>query len=495
MGHGKETPRQKMIGMMYLVLTALLALNVSTSVLDAFKIIDEGLSKTQTTLYNKIKEIYSNFDEQAAINPNKVGDWKDKAYEVKEQSDKLYNRLQTLKMQVLQESEQKNFEAVKGEDGDIHRDKVSNTTDYDTPARIMIGEELTAKSEATVLKKEIEEYREFLLEFIPEENAETRKSIEGSLDTEPPHTEGGGHGGGHPTWEEHKFGHSPLMGFVAIMSSLQINVRNAESEVLTYLYSRIDASDFKFNELQATVIPNSSYILKGNKYVADVFIAARDTTKPPTVYVAESSNPYKEIKDAAGRIIDYQLRDDLKYETLPIQEGVAKYERAGSSIGTREWGGIIEITGPAGDPIRRPFKREYMVAEGSVVVSPTKMNVFYQGVDNPVKISVAGVPSNKVFASITNGAIERSGDAWVVRVNRLGNSMVSVTAEIDGQKREVGTEEFRVKRIPDPVAMIGGKKGGAIDKNVLLAQTGVAAVMENFDFDLSLPLQNLLCWL
>src|SRR3990172_8958987 len=100
MAHGKETPRQKMIGMMYLVLTALLALNVSTSVLDAFKIIDEGLSKTHKTLYSKIQEMYDDFDKQDIINHNKVGEWKDRAYMVKEKADTLYHRIQKLKMQV-----------------------------------------------------------------------------------------------------------------------------------------------------------------------------------------------------------------------------------------------------------------------------------------------------------------------------------------------------------------------------------------------------------
>lgn len=488
MGHGKETPRQKMIGMMYLVLTALLALNVSTSVLDAFKIIDEGLSKTHKTLYSKIQEIYDDFDNQDLINHAKVGVWKDRAYMVKDSANALYSRIQSLKMQVLKEAEKDNYEKIlAGKDGDINREEVEAVTDYDTPYRIMIGEELTENSEATKLRKEIEAYRTFLLEFIPEENTQLRQSIENSLDTKPPAVEEKRRTPENSKWELHNFGHSPLMGFMAIMSSQQINVRNSESEVLNYLYSRIDEGSIPFNELGATIIPNSNYIIKGNKYFAEVFIAARDTTKPPVVYVTEGSNPYKEVKDASGNVIDYALLDGVKYETLPIdpKTGKAIYERTGSGIGNRQWGGIIEITGPSGT-IRKPFKREYQVAEGSVVVSPTKMNVFYQGVDNPVDISVSGVPADKVYANVTNGSIERSGNSWIVKVRRVGNSMVSVVADIDGQRREVGTKEFRVKAVPDPFATVAGKKSGGMDKNVLLAQTGVAATMPpDFDFQLS----------
>ena len=485
MAHGKETPRQKMIGMMYLVLTALLALNVSTSVLDAFKIIDEGLSKTQKTLYTKIQEVYGRFDQQVQLNPNKVTDWRNKALMVKTHADTLYQHIQDLKLQVLREAEKTNYEAVVDKEGELHRDEVKAITDYDTPYRIMIGEELNDNSPGRKLKVSIEEFKNFLFEFVPEENTKIRESIASSLETEINEEKGkAGKSREETSWEIHKFGHSPLMGFVAIMSSLQINVRNAESETVNYLYSRIDEGAIKFNELEATIIPNTNYVIKGNKYSAQVFIAARDTTSDPIVFATESANPYKEIKDQSGKVIDYDKRDDLTYRQLPIVSGKAIYEQTGSGIGFREWGGIIQIQGPSG-PIRKPFKVSYQVAEGSVVVSPTKMNVFYLGVDNPVDISVSGVPSDKISATNTNGVIIPSKGSWIVKPKRPGNSMINVFAEIDDQKRNVGFKEFRVKTVPDPVAMVANQKGGLIDKNLLLAQTGVAAVMENFDFDLT----------
>jgi gliding motility-associated protein GldM len=489
MAHGKETPRQKMIGMMYLVLTALLALNVSTSVLDAFKIIDEGLSKTQNTLYLKIQEVYSRFDQQVQLNPNRVTDWRDRAYMVRQRADTLYKHLQDLKLLVLREAEKSNYKAIFDENGELLRDNVKSVIDYDTPNRIMIGPDLNSNSRARILKNEINEYREFLLSFVPEENTKLRESIEGSLETDKPQDKGTIKSREETEWELHKFGHSPLMGFVAIMSSLQINVRNAESEVINYLYSRIDEGAIKFNELDATVIPNTNYVIRGNKYKAQVFIAARDTTSDPVVYVTESANPYKEVKDERGKIIDYQKRDDLTYRTLPIEGGKGIYEQTGAGTGFREWGGIIEIIGPSG-PIRKPFKESYQVAESNVVVSPTKMNVFYYGVDNPVDISVAGVPADRISAINTNGVIRPRGGSWIVNPKRPGFSTIRVFADFDGQKKEVGFKEFRVKTVPDPVAMVADRKGGGIDKNLLLAATGVQAVMESFDFDLTLRVKE-----
>ena len=135
-----------------------------------------------------------------------------------------------------------------------------------------------------------------------------------------------------------------------------------------------------------------------------------------------------------------------------------------------------------------PFKAEYQVAEAGLVVSPTKMNVFYIGVDNPVDISVPGVPKENIVASMTNGIIitDKTTGGWMVRPTKGDltgkKTKVTVVAEVDGKKREMGSVVFRVKTVPDPVAKVAMKKGGRIAKTLLLAQTGVFAEIEQFDF-------------
>jgi gliding motility-associated protein GldM len=488
MAHGKETPRQKMIGMMYLVLTALLALNVSTSVLDAFKIIDEGLEKTGITMENKNKDIYNEFDQAYQLNQSKTALWRDRALQVQERTKKLYDYIQDLKLKTLDQAERGKSKAIEGKV--INRDLIQATTDYDTPHRIMIGNELSDKSEARKLKNEITSLREFMLTMVKEKElpAQLKESISKSLDTDPPALLKGKKDPERSTWEYHKFGHSPLMGFLAIMSSLQIDLRNAESEMLNYLFAQISAGEVKFNELEAVVIPNSNYIIKGNPYKANIFLAARDTTQAPDIYIVEGvSQPWVETIDPATGVKSYSRREGLNYTKVPAEKGTGKglYERSGNSLGQRTWGGIIEIKGPGGTPIIRPFSAEYMVAEGSVVVSPTKMNVFYLGVDNPVEISVSGVAGNKIRANASNGVLSQRGNAWIMNAKRVGNCMVSVSAELDGKWSTVGTKEFRVKPVPDPIAMVNNQKGGMIAKNVLMAQNGVVATMPpDFDFDL-----------
>jgi len=124
-----------------------------------------------------------------------------------------------------------------------------------------------------------------------------------------------------------------------------------------------------------------------------------------------------------------------------------------------------------------------MVAEANAVISPTKMNVFYQEVDNPVEISVSGIPANKLFPSISNGTMTKSGNGYIVRPGQGSKSVITVLAEIDKGKKSMGSMTFRVKALPDPVAKVGGKKGGTISKNELIAQQFVLADMEGFDFE------------
>jgi gliding motility-associated protein GldM len=489
MAHGKETPRQKMIGMMYLVLTALLALNVSTSVLDAFKIIDEGLEKTGITMENKNKEIYGEFNQQYNLNQSKTALWRERALQVQERTQKLYDYIQDLKLKTLNEAERGKSAAIQGKS--INRDKIENTTDYDTPHRTMIGNELNDRSEARKLKNEIAALREFMLAIVKEKELpeQLKESISKSLDTNPPTPVKGKKNDPETlTWEYHKFGHSPLMGYLAIMSSLQIDLRNAESEMINYLYAQISAGEVKFNELDAVVIPNFNYIIRGNPYKASIFLAARDTTQAPDIYVVEGMNqPWIETTDPVTGQRKYERKEGLNYTKLPVEKGTGKglYERSGNTLGDRTWGGIIEIKGPGGEPIIRPFSANYTVAEGAVVVSPTKMNVFYLGVDNPVEISVAGVAGNKIRANASNGQLEQRPNNWIMRPKRIGNCIVTVNAELDGKWSTVGNKEFRVKSVPDPFATVNNQKGGGIAKNVLMAQSGVVATMPpDFEFDL-----------
>ena len=474
MGHGKETPRQKMIGMMYLVLTAMLALNVSAEVLDAFGAVDEGLNKTAKIYGEKNLTLYNEFNEQYVQNEIKVKPWKDKADEVQKRSNELFDYIQDLKIKIITVGGQGDPEdGVITEDGEINNAAIEGKDKMDAPSQVLIGPNMDGK--AFELKDKINVYRDYLVSLVDEEDVRVISSLQTNLDTEDPK-----HGESeHNTWEVKNFAHMPLAAVMPLLTKMQLDVRNSESEIVQYLYNEIDAGSFSFNKLEATVIPNSSYILQGNPYKADVFLAAVDTTLPPIVYIGQYDSTYNEENDV------YEYNMVGKYDSLDVVEGKGKFERLSNSLGKQSWGGILKLMGPDGNYITKPFKRTYQIAKPNLVVSATKMNVFYVGVDNPVSVSIAGVPGDKITPTITNGRIVKQRDGvYIVIARRPGNSLISVRAEIDGVLKNMGVSQFRVKALPDPVIKVAGKKGGRIAKNVLAAQAGVFAEMENFDFEL-----------
>lgn len=455
MAHGKETPRQKMIGMMYLVLTALLALNVSKDVLDAFILVDEGLTQTTSNFAEKNSSYYSDFAAAYELNKTKVEDWKNKAEEVQKRSDELYEFLQECKIEIVEKSEGEDSEAI--HEGHVELRYVTGKDNTSIPAEIMI-----LKGKGKELKEKINDYREYLLSLIEdkEDFASIVSSIEGNLSTDDPEPDS--HSKGERiSWESEYFEHLPLASVVTILSKMQSDVRNTEAEILSYLLSQIDAGSFKFNKIEPIVIANSDYVFKGQEYKARIFLAAYDSTKAPIVKLNNN-------------------------EELPVEEGKGIYVGNTSSIGPKKWGGTIILEGET--PITRKFEAQYQVAEASAVISPTKMNVFYRGVENPVAISVSGVPGEAIQAEITKGRIRKtaSGDWEVMPSAGPEGEIVSVRvfANVDNSRRFMGKMDFRVKNVPPPVAKVGGKSQGAISLTDLSRTTGVEAELEDFDFEL-----------
>jgi gliding motility-associated protein GldM len=475
MAHGKETPRQKMIGMMYLVLTALLALNVSKEAVEAFKRVDEGLVRTTENFMEKNKSVYADFAAKSIANPKKAEPWVKKAKEVEKRSNELYNYLQGLKIEIVKKAEGEDSEAVDG--GKLDTEKIKKIDEMNVPSEVMIGANNNGK--AFDLKALLVEFRKFILASIGEGHPNATHSVENSLNT----SDVIELDGNKVLWEIHNFQSLPLVAVITILSKIQNDVRNAEAEALDFFYSQIGAKDIRVNKLVPQVM-GQNYVMQGNQFKAKVFIAAMDTTAKPTIIVGN----YKEVKKADGTVSYEMIGDGQK---LPIdQNGMGNFAVQASSLGEKAFRGLIKIKAPDGSEQTYPFEQKYTVVAPNVVVSPTAMNVFYTGVQNPVDVSVPGVDQSKISVSMTNGTIRKGktkkfrGSYIVIPKVAGKNANITVSAEVNGQKRTFKPVTFRVKPVPPPVAKIAGKKGGTIKLNVLKAQKGVAADLENFDFDI-----------
>jgi gliding motility-associated protein GldM len=455
MAHGKETPRQKMIGMMYLVLTAMLALNVSKEVLNAFILVDDGLVTTTENFAEKNAGLYDRFNIAYQQNPEKVGDWKDKADEVHARSNDLYNFIYDCKVEILKEKEE---DAVG--DGEILWNEVKGKDNMDIPAEVMI-----VRKRGLELKAKIDEHREYLLSMIDDKEryANTVEAIEGILSTEVPEVdlEHGNKKIAH-TWENTYFDMLPLASVITILSKMQGDVRNAEAEMLNFLLGQVDAGSIPFNAIRAVVIPNSNYIFKGQQYRAEVFLAAYDSTKMPEVQLSDGT-------------------------TLDVEEGKGIYTSTPNTIGVRKWGGVIQLE-HEGTVISRPFEAEYQVQEPNATISATGMNVFYRGISNPVAISAGGVPETSVQATISSGHnIQklRAGE-YVVKPGSQGDeAVVSVYADVDGTRRLMNRVPFRVFDLPTPDARVAGVRGseGNLTVGGLAGLQMVEAVADDFVFE------------
>ncbi|MBO7463887.1 MAG: hypothetical protein J6T96_14980 [Bacteroidales bacterium] len=482
-----------MIGMMYLFYTALLALNVSAEILTAFTMVDGSLRKTNAITEGVIDGTQNEFVKAMVNDSASVVKYKNLADEVVAEADKAFKEIQHYKLALVGTLEgvydadyTKPFELSdttkdNSIENTLREAKRADIPDAMNKDLMDIDDLLTKKDdnnvggEIFIMKKQGEaveksrtNYKDFLIGII-EKASDTsaaskaameslKESLQQMLSTEPMKSQNDE--GEIVPWANSNFEHLPAAGVLTLMTKMQADVRNTESSVLSYLLSQIGKTDMKFNAIKAVVNAKSSYVLVGQPYKAEIFIAAYDSTQNPDILVGGSP--------------------------IPVNQGVGVFTGNTSSVGPKSFGGVIKLKNKSTGEIKDyPFKGEYEVGQSSLSVSPTKMNVLYIGVPNPIDITASGVPAEKLNVSISGGSISKAGaGSYIAQVKAPGKAVISVTASVDGQTKSLGSKEFRVKRVPDPVAKVAGKRDGTVTKAELAAQAGVKADLENFDFDM-----------
>ncbi len=448
----RMSPREKMINLMYIVLTAMLALNVSSDVLNGFSQVEDGLTRSNRTITARNQSLYAQLQAFNEKNPEKGKIWLDKATEVIKATDKLYSYIDTLKFNIVKHAD--------GEEADMNN--IRNRDNLDAASEVMLAPSV---GQGKKLRASIDQYRQFVTSFL--EDPDKRKNLESALSTVPPKVRG--EEMSKKTWEETMFDNMPCIAAVTLLTKLQNDVRYAEGEVLNQMLTNVDLGDLRVNLVNAFVVPDSRIVMRGTKYSAQIVLAAIDTTQRPIVYVN------------GGRLAN--------------SSGL--YEVGTSKAGTYDYSGWIEVLGRDGTVTRRDFKSSYTVIDPLATISATMMNVLYAGINNPISIAVPGVPQGSISATMTNGTLTKSGEGWVAHPAKVGaECVISVTAEMDGQRTNVGTTTFRVRKLPDPTPFITYKdangqtnryKGGKpFSKAMLLAAPGLDAAIDdellNIDF-------------
>ena len=411
-----ETPRQKMIGMMYLVLTAMLALNVSTDILNGFTLVDNSLHSSIAASDTRNAKLYNDFKAANADNPEKTQEWFDKALEVQKRADSLFNYIQDFKEHIaILADGQKTVDEWKaqGIDPTMHIEGNSNLD--------VTGQYAIVQGNGLKLKEIVAYYRDYAA-GLAEQDAELRKSIQQNLATERGYN---AHEKDSCDWEIAIFDGMPVGASITILTKMQNDVRSTESQLIQYLMDRTDAGDLRVNKLNAYVIPNSNYVIRGGKYTAQIILAAVDSTQRPEYYVEGQ-----------------RLND----------QGI--YEVAASGTGLKKYSGWISFQNPSsGEMEQLPFSSEYSVGEPAVTISNTDLNIMYRGYDNKFSISVPGVANDKVKVSVSGAAVRQQGGLWIIKPGDGSKSVsISVSAELDGRMQPMGSKEYRVKALPKPGA-------------------------------------------
>lgn len=460
----KETPRQKMIGMMYLVLTAMLALNVSKEILQAFVIVNDSVEKTSQNFTKKVNDLHTDFEVQNSLNPDKVGEFYSKAAEAKKYSNDLVNFMDSLKYALIAYTDGIEFDTAKIRS----LEDIKAKDNYSKPTHIMVGVEGSKNAQGHVLERKIDKYREDMLSLIDEKD---RASFKMGLKTEGGKTTTGGN----LSWVDYNFFHTILAADVTILNKLVNEVRNTEYDVVSYLMQGITKDDFKISKITARVLPESKMVFQGEPFNAEVFIAAVDEDSKPIVqYVMGEKIWSDNFQNNA-----VQLTGDSGIVSLPI-------ETANKKPGEYSFAGRIGIKKPNSDDYAfHPFSSSFYVLEPSANVAATKMNVFYRGVDNPVAISAAGVPASQVSYEIRgDGRIEKKSDGLYVnnlKKKTVGSVTVLVFRDDGTQRKQLGEQEFRVKDLPPPEIFVNGMNdNGVVGKGGFLANPYIRSALPDY---------------
>jgi len=441
----KVSPRQKMINLMYVVLMAMLALNISTEVLNGFSIVEESLNRTTRNSSTENNAIYGELSDMMKNNPEKVREWFEMATAVKNSSDSLYNYAQDLKVMIVKEAD--------GEDGDPMN--IRNKDDLEAADQVMLS---PTSGQGRKLYNAINNYRTKILQFVTDPLQ--KKIIASNLSTQVP--KGSDNLG--KSWEEYMFENMPAAAAVTLLSKLQSDVRYAEGEVLHTLVANVGLKDVRVNELKAFVVPNQLRLYPGETFTANMFMAAVDTTQRPEVYV----NGQK------------------------IQGNTYSFKPSG--VGEHSFSGYILMRDAAGNMLRRDFTQKYWVIGGSKpdnfiaepvpeagTVAADLMNVLYAGFDNPVSVSIPNAAPGQISVSASGGSLRQTSPGhYIARPNAVGQPM---TLNVMAKGHSVGEYKFRVRKLPDPTAYIAiGSdrfKGGGLAKGSLIGASGIHAAIDD----------------
>lgn len=480
-----ETPRQKMIAMMYLVYTALLALNVSVEILNGFVTVGDAMNESNKNIDTQIVEAYNMFDQAMNLDSTKAVKYYEAAQTIRAYSDSVKNLIDEGRYGFLcyiqksadvvrhnadQTTTKRKIPLVDGS-GNFLLDSAKVALDLggldiiDKKDNTDMGTHFfynEGTGKAIDIKNAIIEYKEKVAAVFRDTSL-THDTVDVNFGMNVEGEFWSSHAGRLVSWEEYNFDGAIAVADIVCLSRMKSELMNAEYDAIKKLFGMIGKEDFKFDQIAAICRPTSSYVIQGGKYEMKVNVGAYD-----------SKREFRAVINGA------------EYKSGP--DGSITYTAGAGAPGERKVHGVVYMM-KDGVEEEYPFDESYFVAAPVAVTELVKMNVVYAGIDNPASIGVPGVASKDITPTITTGnatIVKDAGDGnYIIRPTKIGKMSLKVMAKIDGQTKDMGTKEIRIKRIPKPSLRIGSfKSGDQVSKAEITANPVLRASMEDFDFQI-----------
>ena len=440
-----KEPRQKMINMMYLVLTAMLAINVSAEILNAFKTVDHGINRSNSLIETKSQHELLAFDKAIADQGEaKVFPYKLNAKAASDIADRACAYIDALKKDIKMNAHG-SVVPVSEEWPDGIKFAADN---MDGPTRVMDNQK-----KGVALRDSLLRLRQDFLNLVPAtQKAEFETTLPLKIDT--PTVENKGN----RDWVGAHFRMVPAVAAVTILDKFKNDIRSSANAIIEDNLAQINALDIKLDKFEPYVSANSLYLMNGQQFTATVGVGAFSSAINPEITV-----------DGAP---------------LAVSNGKGTFSTTASGAGAHTVHVNIRLKKPDGTYLNQTQDITYNVGSSTFAVSSDLTKVLFRGIDNPISVSGGGVGAEGLSVSASTGTATKSGNGkYILKPGEANEDKITVTAHRpDGSNSSLGSESFLVKDLPNPVVYVGQTGGGRMRASEFRANGGLRAVLENFDF-------------
>lgn len=468
-----KEPRQLMINLMYLVLTAMLALNVSAEIINAFFALDKGNQSAMDVVSSQLDLTEQSLDklleDESKQKFKPLGTAVD---DVRRTSKELVMYINTLRDELIDAAGDRNGQNDAGDYIMSYGMSVpKGKKDKDVTTRLLVEE-----GKGTALEQKIRSTQEQLIkqyetlltthgkdfdlneEEIATKIAALKSNIALRVTDDWKNSD-------KKSWAEFKFKQMPVAAVLPLLSQIQTNVRTTEADLVSDLAKLAGGKTIVMDQFFPIINAEKSYVIKGETFKAQVSLGSYSSQMNP-----------KNIKLTVNG------------QRLKIgADGTADFSQVAGQTGSKKLILHSEVTNPlTGKVTKGSSTFEYEVGLRSASVAADMMNVFYIGVDNPITISAAGVPTAQLKVKTNGVKLSGSGAKRIAKVTRPG--IASIT--LSGGGLSPTKFEFRVKHIPDPVVTLNGRTDGFIKSGTFRVQRGLYPKLENFDFKAKCKIQS-----